>query len=76
MAKNANTFEKRRKEMEKKRKADEKRARKRAKKSGIPYVDPDAPPSSVQSATAPVQDASVSSDPDAPATAPEQEAPA
>ena len=34
MAKNANTFEKRRKEVEKKRKADEKRERRRARKQG------------------------------------------
>ena len=62
MAKNANTFEKRRKEMEKKRKADEKRARKRAKKSGIPYVDPNAPAPPAPSLTTPEQDASAPSD--------------
>lgn len=38
MAKNQNTFEKLRREMEKKRKNDEKRERRRKRKEGIPDV--------------------------------------
>ena len=41
MAKNANTYEKRRKEMERMRKATEKREKRRARKSGA-VVDPES----------------------------------
>ena len=43
MAKNRNTFEKRRKEMEKKRKAEEKRAKRHARRRGIEPQDPADP---------------------------------
>ncbi len=40
MAKNQNTFEKLRREVEKKRKNDEKRERRRKRKEGVPEIKP------------------------------------